>query len=201
MAEVLKSCFISNDIVSIGARPLAPIATPVPTPQLEIEEAYRKGLEQGLKEGQAHAYTQLKNRETTINELINSIPTAIENHRMRMSMEIADIILLIIQRFFINQQHNKEEIISQITHTLEQLNQKQNIELRLHPNDITLLQQSELNVQLKPYKNLRIIPDETLRLGGCIIHSEHGVFNASIERQIDNLKQVLLKIKNGTLEN
>jgi flagellar assembly protein FliH len=116
-------------------------------------------------------------------------------------MEIADIILLIVQRFFIERQKNKEEIVRQITHTLAQLNQKQNIELHLHPSDIDLLHQSEFNINLKPYKNMRIIPDETLLLGGCIIRSEHGVFNASIERQIDNLKHALLKIKNNDLLN
>ena len=191
MAEVLKSAFISDDIVHIGTVTAIPVEAPAVIAQHEIEDAYNNGFKQGIAEARA----QMKELKDAISALLQSIPAAVEDNRLHLSTEIADIVLLITQRFFIHQQHNKDAITNQITQTLNQLNQKQNIELALHPHDIALLQQGELNIDFKPYKNIRITPDETLRLGGCVIRSEHGVFDAGIERQIDSLKQVLLKKK------
>ena len=191
MAEVLKSAFISDDIVHIGTVTAIPVEAPAVIAQHEIEDAYNNGFKQGIAEARA----QMKELKDAISALLQSIPAAVEDNRLHLSTEIADIVLLITQRFFIHQQQNKDAITNQITQTLNQLNQKQNIELALHPHDIALLQQGELNIDFKPYKNIRITPDETLHLGGCVIRSEHGVFDAGIERQIDSLKQVLLKKK------
>ena len=191
MAEVLKSAFIGDDIVHIGTAQPIPVEAPAVIDQHDIDDAYNNGYQQG----QAEARAQMKEQKDALSALLQNIPAAVESNRLHLSTEIADIVLLITQRFFIHQQHNKDAITNQITQTLNQLNQKQNIELALHPHDIALLQQGELNIDFKPYKNIRITPDETLRLGGCIIRSEHGVFDAGIERQIDSLKQVLLKHK------
>ncbi len=195
MAEVLKSACISDDIVHIGTPTPIPVEAPAVIAQHDIEDAYNNGFQQGMAEGLSQARAQVKEQMDALNALLQSIPAAVEDNRLHLSTEIADIVLLITQRFFIHQQHNKDTITNQITQTLNQLNQKQNIELALHPHDIALLQQGELHIDFKPFKNIRITPDETLRLGGCVIRSEHGVFDAGIERQIDSLKQVLLKHK------
>ena len=199
MAEILTSICISDEIVHIGDRvqPSIPTAEMIAREQLEqeIDEAFQRGLKQGIAEGLAQAHAKFQEREACLIRLLDSIPEAVEHNRLMLSSEIADIVLFIIQRFFIHQQHSKDAIAGQITSILNQLNQKHNIELALHPHDVALLEQGELDINFKPFKNIRIKADDTLRLGGCIVRSEHGAFDASIERQIDNLKQVLLKIK------
>jgi flagellar assembly protein FliH len=152
---------------------------------------------QGFSEGLVQATAQIAEQKKTLNNLLQSIPAAISEHRLQLSTEIADIVLSIAQQFFIHQQQNKESIAQQITQTITQLNNKQNIELSLHPHDLALLQKGQIKINLKQCKNLRVIADDDLRLGGCVVRSEHGVFDAGIERQIDRLKHALLEIKNG----
>lgn len=131
---------------------------------------------------------QLKN-------VLQTIPDALNESRLALKTDIADIVLVILQQFFIHQQSSKEAIAQQITGVLAHLNDKQKIILALNPQDLILLRQGTLNIDFSQYKDLNVIADETLTLGGCRIKTEHGLFDAGLERQIDCLKHALLQIK------
>lgn len=161
------------------------------------EEIYQSGYAQGVVDGQQQKQAELQEQLTSLQALLLSIPNAIQENRQQLSEEIADIVLVIVQKLFIHQQHDKNIVTQQIQHILSQLNNKQNLEIVLHPQDLALLKNGEIQLDIPLCKPLSFIPDETLRLGGCIIRSPHGVFDASIERQIDNLKQVLLEIRSA----
>ncbi len=195
MANIFRKVTISHETVSLKAIPdieltLQPVS--IEEPQ-NSEQARSEGYAQGFSEGVTQELNRLIEKEKRLDSLLQSIPTAINKNRLLLSTEIADIVLLITQQLFINQQQNKETLVHQITQIIDQLNEKQAIEIALHPNDLPLLQ----HVDLRQCKNMRILADESLRLGGCIVRSEHGVFDAGIERQIDNLKRVLLQMKQG----
>lgn len=181
MANVFKNLQISEETIQIGLPFENTCMDFSPTPQQDTSLALEQAWQSITQER-----ARLNEQSNALNALLNSIPEAICTHRLQLSSDIADIVLLITRKFFINQQHDKEHLTQQITQILTQLNDQQDIVIHLHPQDMAVI---------PPTKNLRVLPDSTLRLGGCIINSEHGVFDASIERQIDNLKQVLLQMR------
>lgn len=213
MGKIFKTVIMSDEFVHIGQQKAeSPLLVTLEEPQArcEIREdelkelrektkeaAYNAGFQQGLSDGIVQGENQMNDKLTALQQLLEGISAAIKENRTQLSNEIADIVLTIVGQFFVNQQHNKDAIGQQITQIIDQLNHKQNIELSLHPKDLALLQQGQLTIDVRNCKNLRIVADDTLRLGGCLIKSEHGVFDAGIERQIDSLKQVLLQIKHG----
>lgn len=209
MAEIFKAVIVSDEVVCLN-RPEICIPDVVSESSIALsdfelaeireksrEEAYKAGFQQGLADGLNQAELQSNEIKSKLQTLLDALPEAISANRQQLSAEIADIVLTIVSQFFINQQHNKDAINQQITQILTQLNNKQNIELSLHPKDVALLQQGQIKIDVTQCKSLRLIADGRLRLGGCLIKSEHGVFDAGIERQVDNLKQVLLHIKQG----
>ena len=195
MANILKNIPISQDSVVLKIhQPIKTIEEPE-TESMTLEEIYQSGYAQGLADGQQKNQAELQEQLTSLHALLFSIPNAIQENRQQLSQEIADIVLVIVQKLFIHQQHDKNTITQQIQHIISQLNNQQKLEIVLHPQDLALLKDGEIQLDVGFYKHLSLIPDEALRLGGCIIRSPHGVFDASIERQIDKLKQVLLEIK------
>ncbi|WP_028388034.1 FliH/SctL family protein [Legionella fairfieldensis] len=184
-----------------GTASPAVVETPVVLKEKAHEEGYAEGYTQGLtkgkEEGEKQAHEEVANLLQQLETLLQTIPAAISENRQALQTEIADIVLIIAQQFFIQQQHDKEFIARQISAALNQLNSKQTITLVLHPHDVALLQQGKLTIDFSQCNDLRIASDEKLRLGGCLIKSEHGLFDASIERQVDRLKQILLQIKAG----
>ncbi|WP_347251591.1 FliH/SctL family protein [Legionella sp.] len=212
MADILKHVILSDDYFPLGKPPLAQennfISPNTPSPsatenallkEQAREEGYKIGFEQGLVEGLEQG-KKLTSSQTMgivqqLNNVLQVIPDALNESRLALKAEIADIVLAIVQQLFIQQQCSKEVIAQQITAALTHLNDKQKITLALHPQDLTLLRQGALKIDFSQYQDLQVIADETLTLGGCRIKTEHGLFDAGIERQIDGLKQALLQIK------
>ena len=124
-----------------------------------------------------------------------AIPKAIAQNRLDLNPEIADIVLLISQQFFIEQQKDSQALSQQINQVLGQLNNKHNVELCLHPQDINALQNGAIQLDATHLNGLKIKSDESLVLGGYVLKTNHGVFDASIEKQIDKLKEVLIQLK------
>lgn len=163
------------------------------------EEGYKTGFNQGITDGfkQGEEQAQQQNAKTLqqLTALLQSLTASLSESRLALKEEIADIVLTICQQFFVQQQQSKEAIAQQITTALHYVNDKQNITLALSPQDLALLQQGDLKIDFSQCKDLRVIADERLTLGGCQIRSEHGLFDAGIEGQIERLKQVLLQLK------
>lgn len=208
MAEILTSMTLSPELHYLMPQSMQTDEPALPANQDDIdineensalvtEGIRQEAYESGIAQGRLQAAQDLAEQGKLLTALLQNIPESVTLLRQQMRDEIANIVLAIVQQFFIDQQHNRESVTLQINQIIARLNEKQSIELSLHPKDLALLQQGLLKLDIRPGKNFRVISSENLPLGGCIIKSEHGVFDASIERQIDNLKQVLLQIKSG----
>lgn len=195
MANVFKHVLISDEMAYPGIlidHPEIESQDDVACTQNDVvHDGYFQDLTDGIDQENARFQEQI----SSLNALLHSIPEAISKHRHQLSAEIADIVLLIANKFFITQQKNKESIVHQITQIIDQLNNRQNITIALHPQDLTLLEKGDIQIDIASCENMRLVPDDDLRLGGCIVKSEHGVFDAGIERQIDSLKHVLLQMR------
>lgn len=208
MAKLIKQISISSETVTLGEQPSSLSDTNEPTPLESIqlnevyleelrEQAFKEGFISGKKEGQLDVEQQINQIKKQLETLLLSIPEAINQHRLDLHTEIADIVLLIIQSYFIEQQGDHQALQSQINQILNQLNSQQSTELYLHPDAIKALQTASLKLEATHLNNLKIKADDSLILGGCLVKTEHGIFDASIETRIERLKQLLLKMKQG----
>lgn len=209
MAKIIKKALISLETITLG--------TTLPETSYEYnerdilnttqlnetyleelrEQAFQQGFESGVNEGQNRAKQQIEGLKLDLENLLLSIPQAITQCRMELTNEIADIALLISQEYFAEQQRNPEALQAQINQILNQINNEQNIELCLHPEDIKLVQKANIQLETAHLNRLKIKADERLALGGCLIKTEHGIFDASIETRIERLKDYLIQMKQG----
>lgn len=207
MAKLIKNALISTETVILGilTSPLTQIEPPradAPSfTETQMDEfrsqAWQEGYAAGKKEEHELITQKMEELKQQLETLLASIPQAITEARGELSGEIADIILLITQQYFIEKQSNPEALKLQINHILSQLTSKQNIELYLHPRDIGSLQKGFIQLETAHLNGLKICEDSAIALGGCIIKTDHGMFDAGIEKQIDKLKEFLLQIKHG----
>jgi flagellar assembly protein FliH len=194
MANVFKHILICNDILPEEQTEIVEEEATIITPSITEEDlhaSYSKGHQEGIK----HEQSRLANQFEALERLLETIPEALCKARRDLSSDIANIVFAITSKLFIHQQQHPETLSQQINDMLYQLNDKQQLELLLHPHDLDLLKRGKILLDKHACKNLRLKADEHLLLGGCIIQCEHGVFDAGIERQIENLKQVLLNLR------
>lgn len=159
------------------------------------QEAYEQGYLAGTTEERARFEQENNQSQQQLEQMLASLPQAVAQNRLDLAHEIADIVLLISKQFFIENSNNQQALSQQINHILTQLNDKQSVELCLHPQEIAALQNGVMQLSAQHLNGLKIKTDESLALGGYVLKTSHGVFDASIEKQIDKLKEVLLQLK------
>ncbi|WP_298627861.1 FliH/SctL family protein [uncultured Legionella sp.] len=207
MAKIIKKALISSETITIGT--LMPVSnttdnelhTTKNTQRNETSledlrtQAYQQGFEAGIREGQTRIEQQVERSKHDLEKLLLSVPQAIAQCRMELNREIADIVLIISQEYFVEQQRTPEALQAQINQILNQINNEQSIELCLHPEEIKLVQKANIQLNASHLNSLKIKADDNLALGGCLIKTEHGIFDTSIETRIDRLKEYLIEIR------
>lgn len=202
MAKLYKNAIIDAEPVRLNqpiveSAPEAEASIPaIDAAQLEPLKTYEQGYLAGVSEECARQEEELGQLKQQLQASLAAIPKAIAQNRLDLNPEIADIVLLISQQFFIEQQKDSQALSQQINQVLGQLNNKHNVELCLHPQDINALQNGAIQLDATHLNGLKIKSDESLVLGGYVLKTNHGVFDASIEKQIDKLKAVLIQLKN-----
>ena len=141
MANIFKHVLISDELAYIG---LIPVQTPPVEIAVPIEPDVEPPFIGPLPDGLAQDRALLRVQSIALNALLHSIPNAISEHRRHLSTDIADIVLAITSKLFVNQQQDKNSISRQISQMIEQLNEKQNLEISLHPADLACIQQGEI---------------------------------------------------------
>lgn len=159
------------------------------------QSGQQAGYEQGFTEGQQQAMEQTHTLKQTLEALLKSIPDAIVQNRLALKEEIADIVCIIIQQLFLQQPPDPGMLQKKINTLLTELNHQQTIKIHLHPDDIDLLQNGTIQLHAHPLHHLEIVAQTTLLAGGCIIHSEHGMLDASLESQIQRFQEILIQIR------
>lgn len=192
MAKLLKE-------ITVDEQPILLYQTAILTQETtfdasQLQEAKQKSYELGKKEGLEIAHNQLGQLQKKLESLMHSIPEALIKARLSLQEEMVQILWSIIQGFFIEKQKNKEALALQINDIIKHLND-QEVELHLHPDDL----KASLQLNTSALKYLHIKGNDSLKLGGCFIKTNHGLFDASIESQVDKLKEKLLQLRQGNI--
>ena len=205
MAKVFKNAVISSEVTCLTNQESVlnlsqDPGTPPPAvneEQLKAiqDEAYQQGYISGKEEEKAIIEEHLTLLKKQLEATLLAIPQAIAQNRLELSNEIADIVLHITQQFFLEKESNPKALELQINQLLTQLNNKQSIELYLHPKEINILQEGLIQLEASHLNGLKIKSNDSLTLGGYIIKTDHGIFDASIEKQIERLKDFLLQLR------
>ena len=196
MAKLYKKALISLE-EHHAEKTIVPQETlPLSFNEAEIKQGKKEAYEQGYLAGQKQLKQEYLQKNAQLENILKTLPQTVAQNRLALAEEIADIVLLITQQLFIENIHNPQTLAKQINQILTQLNHQHSVELFLHPSDIHLLQQGTLQLTTAHLKGLTIKEDRSLTLGGCLLKTSHGVFDASLEKQIDKLKDVLSQLKN-----
>lgn len=206
MAKLLKNVLVCAEAILLDnslAKTIIEAPLQQETPELaskeQLDRAYQEGYLSARSEIAQEAQQKIEHLQQQLSALLHSIPEAVADNRLALNKDIADIVTLISQNYFISQAENPTALEQQINHILTQINSQQTIELCLHPHDINLLKTGAIKLATQHINGLKIKSDDSLLLGGCIVKTEHGLFDASIEKQIDKLKDVLIGIRQGAL--
>lgn len=161
---------------------------------------HEAGLEQGLARGQelgqeraeqadrrSRAQSEANARSLqALGEQIAQSTSAWQASAEELAVEIAWTALL---RLLGTTAGQREAVAGMVTSALEQHRQRHVLSIHLAPADFALVvQEGEALCAGNP----RLVPDERVQLGGCIIETDVGGLDARLESQLGELRTLLL---------
>jgi len=167
-----------------------------------IQTAYKKGLEEGIKQGEEagkalsqDAYNQqLKIIEERLVTLFNSITESRKSLYLEAHRNVLDLCVLMVRRIINTELSvNPDIVLSVIKKALTFIADRQEFVLRVSPDDLeTVTKKQDLWTSISDRLNaITVEQDERIEKGGCIIESNTGITDARIPVQIGELIEVI----------
>lgn len=158
----------------------------------EAEKAYNERKEQGYLDGQEEG--KLEHAEKIMETVLSSVEF-IEN----IEHTIVDIVYESVAKV-IGELDSSERIVKIVRTALQHVRNQQQIIVRVSPDDEKYVRTALAAMLQNRQGNgfLDVSADPRLKQGACILESELGVIDASLETQLKAIENALRnKIKNG----
>lgn len=169
----------------------------VPTPDQQAQlaalerEAFTKGYAQGeragLEAGGKRAEAMLRRLAQTLEEL-----TGLRDSMVRQTeRELVQLSLAIARKVLHREVTVDPELTAALAHVaLERIGGTAPATVRLHPDDYATVTAG----QMTPLggRQVEVLPDPSVSRGGCLVESEFGFINASVDAQVDEIARAVL---------
>jgi flagellar assembly protein FliH len=170
--------------------------------QAEVEEAksigYQDGFAQGAKQAEAEYAAKLQEAE----ELYAS---AVEERRLYLSEAepmIVDLAIEVAKKIMHRETSvDRSYVVDVVRAALEEMHDGGKVEVRVHPDDHEVVQQSRerLRKEVPGTTELIIIKDTSVEAGGCVVCTAFGNIDARIDTQLEEVRKALQEVA-ATLE-
>lgn len=164
------------------------------------EQARNTGFSQGLEDGRQQGYHEFHERIQSAKEVVESSKRDYRMHVDSSERTILEIGLKVAGKILGKTlKENEEEFLSIVKRALKEARDNKEVQLHVHPVQYNfLLANKEEIIALFP-KDIEfyIYPNDDLSETSCLIESENGRIDASIDSQLEEIKQKLIELLEG----
>lgn len=163
-------------------------------------EAFQKGWQKGLTEGTEEAQ---KNHVGILAEAKDTLDEAVKE-RVRIIRkaedEIAQLSVAVARKIILREMSADSSIVGDIVmEAIRKVTDREEITVKVHPSDLdtVLSRQDDYARNIKGIRRLKILADNAVSPGGCVIETPSGTVDARIESQLSEIEQSLLEVSSN----
>jgi flagellar assembly protein FliH len=163
---------------------------------LLAEESRQLGFEQGYQEGRTQGYEEYRQTIMFAQETVDASKRDYENHIESSEKVILDLGVKIAGKIIGEKLAADEAFLPLVKRALKNSRDYRDIQLHIHPKHYQeLLNQKDELIAIFPKDiDFYIYPDEDLEETSCIIESENGRVDASVDSQLEEIKNKLFEM-------
>jgi flagellar assembly protein FliH len=173
---------------------------------LEIQdEAFKNGFEEGVNQGRAEVFMQMRNSVDQKLENFSQMVTAVlstqeeilANQKTEMYHLLRNLSKWIVLRELQDDGKYIERLLEKL---LLEMQVRNNLLIQVNPEDFSTMPEILEHVQgrLGEMKNVRIEIDSSVTTRGIIVESENGIINATMEEQFKSLDKLFEDVLSKT---
>ncbi len=149
-------------------------------------KGYAQGERAGLEAGGKRAEAMLRRLAETLEEL-----SSLRDNMVRQTeRELVQLSVAIARRIMQREMSVDPELTAALAHiALERLGGSAPATVRLHPDDHAIVTAGHTTLSRR---QVEILADPSVSRGGCLVESEFGFIDASVDAQIDEIARAVL---------
>lgn len=171
---------------------LAPGA-PMDTSQIaHIEEAaHQKAMLEVQKRVDEEVTNRTSEMQATLMESLENIALAKKEISKSIEQELVHLAIKIAEKIVCREVSLDENVALEMTkRALAQIDRRSLAEVHLNPEDFSFVQENQNETGF--HGSLKLIEDQSVSRGGCLVHTDTGDFDATIESQFEEILEGLL---------
>lgn len=165
----------------------------------QIEErAYKEGHELGRIEGTEKAFQAASAELIEKMHLLEGLLKKVENQKNEILIdneaELVRLVYLIARKIALRDlEENREAVLEILKPLVSELNSDMRVIVRLSSEDLYFLEtlQDKTNERMELLEKVKLVPSEGVKPGGCMIETEYGSVNATVEERVERTWQTL----------
>jgi len=175
-----------------GAPPNLPELPPERPSQAEIErEAYATGYAAGERAGAEAAATRAEAMLRRLAQTLGELGTLRVEMMHKTERQLVELALAIAARIIRREVTlDRELLVAMARVALDRLGETATATIRLNPADYAAAGVGTSGPEEHP--SVRIVPDPHVRPGGCLVQSDFGLIDASVDAQLAEMATALL---------
>jgi flagellar assembly protein FliH len=162
----------------------------------ELNKTLRDAFEKGLAEGKNLAERGLFNVFKTLRTASEGIHALREKVMRESEEELLKLIIMVARKVILREVSQDRGILSAVVrNAIAGLSERDEITVRLNPDDYALATtgRDELLRKELTSERMNLKPDPTVLAGCCMIDTDMGTINASIDAQLDEIYRRMLE--------
>ena len=162
----------------------------------ELDRRLREAFENGLADGKNLAERGLFNVFKALRTASEGIHTMREKVLRESEDELLNLIIMVARKVILREVSQNRGILSEvIQNAIAGLSERDEITVRLNPDDYALATTGHDDILRKELVSdrMNLKPDPTVLSGCCMIDTDMGTINASIDAQLDEIYRRLLE--------
>lgn len=154
-----------------------------------VKSASEEGFQKGYQDGVLRAEEELREQKKSMQEEKEEWMRRLEKERRDMEPQLVETILDVISHVtHVLADEKKDLILAVINSALEELEINHNFVIRVCPEDAVFLRENKEKIEIaSPESEVEIVEDMTMKKGQCMIDTEVGVFDCSLDIQLREL--------------
>ncbi|BCE02755.1 FliH/SctL family protein [Marinicellulosiphila megalodicopiae] len=148
----------------------------------QVEQKTKQEVESKIHDIRAEFTTEI----ASINQIVTSYQGELT---YELSKHVHDIIFVAISKILGSLLTKREVPFAIVQKVIEKIGPQKNIIIKVAPQELLLIERYQS--RLPAIANFKLIADDSVKLGGCIIELDHAIFDGRIEAQLEAIHQSL----------
>jgi flagellar assembly protein FliH len=159
------------------------------------EQAYQLGFNEGREKAYTEARTELEAKLDHLSKVLGSIEGLKSDLVAFNETHIMHLIFHMARKIAMGEiAENRELILGVVKQAVESAQSDENVTVRVSPEDFAFIEQikESLGKEHEPVKRAKLEASDEITDGGCIIETNYGDVDATVEQRVEKLWESLV---------